>query len=157
MMYSTVMERFQSVAIHMAVSAVSRGKSNCAKLAIAAVGNFPSGYTVHLTKSMSRSYLGGGLPFLYDDPSNVDVLKEMLIDAFGGARMSDQHKDQTANCTPLITANEFLVDDLSKADERYSCHIAPPLLSCIANKNSHFCCCNVAIWEYELNTMTLYG
>lgn len=103
----------------MAVSAVSRGKSNCAKVAIAALGNYPSGFTVHLTKSMSRSYLGGGLPFLYDDPSSVDVLKEILIDAFGGARMSDQHKDQCANCTPLVTVNEFVVDELSKADDRY--------------------------------------
>ena len=59
----------------MAVSAVSRGKSNCAKFAIAALGNYPSGFTVHLIKSMSRSYLGGGLPFLYDDPSNVKVLE----------------------------------------------------------------------------------
>lgn len=44
----------------MAVSAVSRGKSNCAKVAIAALGNYPSGFTVHLTKSMSRSNLGVG-------------------------------------------------------------------------------------------------
>ena len=72
--YSTVMRRFQSVAIHMAVSAVSRGKS---KLATAALSNYPTGFTVHLTKSMSRSYLRGGLPFLYDDPSNMDVLKEI--------------------------------------------------------------------------------
>ena len=44
----------------MAVSAVSRGKSNCAKVAIAALGNYSSGFTVHLTKSMSRSNLGVG-------------------------------------------------------------------------------------------------
>ena len=112
------MKRFQSVAIHIAVSAVSKGKSLCAKLATASVGNYPAGYTVHLTKSRSRLYLSGGLSFLYDDPSDVDVLKEMLIDAYGGARMSDQHKEQKANCTPLITANEFIVDDLSKADDR---------------------------------------
>ena len=115
----------------MAVSAVSRGKSNCAKVAIAALGNYPSGFTVHLTKSMSRSYLGGGLPFLYDDPSSVDVLKEILIDAFGGARMSDQHKDQSANCTPLVTVNEFVVDDLSKADDRYVIIIVLTDLMCI--------------------------
>ena len=69
MMYSTVMQHFQSVAIHMAVSAVSRGKSNCAKLAIAAVGNFTSGYMVHLTKSTSRSYLC----LLYTSPSPRDA------------------------------------------------------------------------------------
>ena len=55
------MKRFQSVAIHIAVSAVSKGKSLCAKLATASVGNYPAGYTVHLTKSRSRSYLSGGL------------------------------------------------------------------------------------------------
>ena len=106
-MYSTVMKHFQSVGIHIAVSAVSRGKSNCAKVAIAALGNYPSGFTVHLTKSMSRSYLSGRLPFLYDDPSSVEVLKEIWIDAFGGARMSDQHKDQSAHCTPLVTMNSL--------------------------------------------------
>ena len=120
-----------STSFSVKYSAVSRGKSNCAKVAIAALGNYPSGFTVHLTKSMSRSYLGGGLPFLYDDPSSVDVLKEILIDAFGGARMSDQHKDQSANCTPLVTVNEFVVDDLSKADDRYVIIIVLTDLMCI--------------------------
>ena len=133
----------------MAVSAVRRGKSNCAKVAIAALGNYPSGFTVHLTKSMSRSYLGGGLLFLYDDPSNVDVLKEILIDAFGGARMSDQHKDQSAHCTPLVTVNEFVVDDLMTG--MYNILLLYHSFSMCDN-----CDCNTNIlWNYKFSPKLL--
>ncbi len=61
--------RFGAVGIHVAISSISRGKSNCAEVAIAMVGNFPKGAVGHLTDSAARCYLSGALPFLYDDPT----------------------------------------------------------------------------------------
>jgi hypothetical protein len=116
MMHPTIMKRFGALAMHVAVGAISRGKSVCAKLAIASIGNYPSGYCIHLTESKARSHLSGALPFLYDDPSKIDVLKPLLINSFGGARMSTKREDLVARCVPLVTANEHVLDSLSKED-----------------------------------------
>ena len=77
--YDAMLQRFQSIGIHVAVSSISRGKTNCAKVALAAVGNYPKGYTIYLTDSLARSYLGGALPFIYDDPSSDRVLKPLPL------------------------------------------------------------------------------
>jgi len=84
--------RFGAVGIHLAVSSISRGKSNCAKVAVAMAGNFPKGVVSHLTDSAARSYLSGALPFLYDDPTHDDVLKPLLMNSFGAVEMcSNSH------------------------------------------------------------------
>lgn len=119
MFSNSIQRRFRSVGIHLAVSSISRGKSNCAKIAVAMASNFPKGVVTHLTDSTARMYLSGSLPFLYDDPSNDQVLKPMLMNSFGGAEISTQRQQFTARCSPIITANEFLLDDLVKADRRY--------------------------------------
>ena len=116
MMHSTILKRFGSLAMHVAVGGISRGKSLCAKLAIASAGNYPSGYCIHLTESKARSHLSGALPFLYDDPSKIDVLKPLLMNSFGGAKMSSKREDLVARCVPLVTANEHVLDSLSKED-----------------------------------------
>ena len=77
--YDALLPRFQSLGVHVAVSSISRGKTNCAKVALAIVGNSPKGYTIYLTDSMARSYLGGALPFVYDDPSSDRVLKPQFV------------------------------------------------------------------------------
>ena len=98
------------MAIHVAVGGISRGKSLCAKLAIASAGNYPSSYCIHLTESKARSHLNGALPFPYDDdPSKIDVLKPLLMNSFGGAKMSAKRED-------LVTAIEHVLDSLSKED-----------------------------------------
>ena len=119
MFSETMQRRFGSVGIHLAVSSISRGKSNCAKVAIAVAGNYPKGVVSHLTDSTARSYLSGALPFLYDDPSCDNVLKPMLMNSFSGAEMSTQKQQFSARCCPIVTANEFLLDELVKADKRY--------------------------------------
>ena len=115
MMYDEVIKR---VAIPIAYSSISRGKSNCSKVAIALCGNFPKGYTIHLTESHARSYLSGGLPFLYDDPSSDAVLKPLLMNAFSGAEMGTSKRHSVAHCSPLVTANEHIIQKLSQADDR---------------------------------------
>ncbi len=108
-----------SVGIHIALSPVSRGKSNCAKVAIAMAGNYPKGCAIHLTDSMARAYLGGAVPFVYDDPSDDKVLKTVLMNAFGGAGMMTQRQQHPSRCSPIVTANEDVIGDLKKADRRY--------------------------------------
>ena len=111
--YDAMLQRFQSIGIHVAVSSISRGKTNCAKVALAAVGNYPKGYTIYLTDSLARSYLGGALPFVYDDPSSDRVLKPLLMNSFGGAEMGTQRQQFVAR----YTANEFILEDLARADK----------------------------------------
>lgn len=104
--------------IHVAVGRISMGKSNCAQIVLSAVGNYPGGYTIHLTDSIARSLLKGALPFVYDDPQNLDVLKPLLMNSFGGAKMSTQHGESVARCSPIVTANQGIIDSLAVSDER---------------------------------------
>ena len=119
MVYSSIIKRVGSVAIPIAFSSISRGKSNCSKVAIAMCGNYPKGCVIHLSESHARSYLSSGLPFLYDDPSSDTVLKPLLMNAFGGAEMGTSRNQHAANCGPIVTANEYIIEQLSLADERY--------------------------------------
>ncbi len=109
-----------SVAIHIAYGDVSRGKSNAVKLALAACCNYLKGYLTRLSESMARRFLSGALPFAYDDPGNDELVKQLLINAFGGAGMGTEHSQFHARCTPLITANEHVMEQLSLAEPRYS-------------------------------------
>ena len=61
------------------------------KLSLAARCN-PKGYQTSLTDSIARRYLGGALPFAYDDPENAELVKHFLINVFGGARMGTEHR-----------------------------------------------------------------
>ena len=102
-----------------AVSSISCGKSNCAKVAIAMAGNFPKGVVSHLTDSAARSYLSGALPFFYNDPTRDDVLKPLLMNSFGAEEMSTHRQTFSARCVPIVTCNERILEDLVKADQRY--------------------------------------
>lgn len=69
--------------------AVGGRKNLSAKLAVAAVGNYPTGYCIHLTESKARSHLSRALPILYDDPSKIDVIKPLLIYVFVWRRKNE--------------------------------------------------------------------
>ena len=92
MHYEGIQKQVGSVGVHVAVGVISRGKSNCAKVALAVTENYPKGYAIYryLTDSMACSYLIGALVFIYDDPSTNAVLKPLLMNSFGGAEMSTQ-------------------------------------------------------------------
>ena len=97
----------------VAVGGISRGKSLSAKLAVAAGGNHPTGYFIHLTGSKARLHLSGALPFLYDDPSKIHMMKPLLMNLFGATKMSTKCEDLVARCVPLLTANDHVLDSLS--------------------------------------------
>ena len=98
----------------MAYGGISHGKTNALKIALAASANFPAGYTTYLSESTSRHYLASAMPFGYDDPSNADVLWQLLINAI----MGHEHGMLRAHCVPLITANQFIVNTLIEAEAR---------------------------------------
>lgn len=116
--YRSIQKKIGSVGIPVAVGGIRRGKTNCSQVCLAAVGNYPSGCHLHLTESAARFYLTGGVPFLYDDPSSSDVLKPLLMNTFGGSKMTTKYKECSPRCAPLITVNEGVLDDLAKLDER---------------------------------------
>ena len=55
--HEQLQSRFGASASHIAVSGISRDKTNCAQVAIAMAGNYPKGYTTYLTDSKAHSYL----------------------------------------------------------------------------------------------------
>ena len=109
----------QTVPVHVAYGDVSRGKSNAAKIALAATCNLTRGFQTYISESIARQQLSGALPFVLDDPSSTAVLKQILINSFGGGEMSTQRKHLIARCAPIVTANNFVVDELTEADPRY--------------------------------------
>lgn len=117
--YESTLRICGSVAVHIAYGDISRGKTNAAKVALAAACNLEKGFQTYLSDSIARHHLGGALPFVFDDPSDNSVLKQMLINAFGGAEMATQRSHFSSRCVPLITANTFAVDELTEADSRY--------------------------------------
>lgn len=118
MHYESILTRCSSVGIAVATSSISRGKTNCAKLAVAMCGNYPKGCTGYLTDSMARSFLGGALPFLYDDPSSDTVLKPLLMNSFGGTEIGTRRGQFSARCSPIVTCNEFVIEGLATSDDR---------------------------------------
>lgn len=118
MHYEAMIARCGSVGIAVATSPISRGKTNCAKVAVAMCGNYPKGCTGYLTDSMARGHLSGALPFLYDDPSTDTVLKPLLMNSFGGTEIGTRRAQYSARCSPIVTCNEFVIESLSRADDR---------------------------------------
>ena len=128
MRYESMLARCGSMGIAVATSTISRWKTNCAKVAIAMCGNYPKGCTGYLTESMARVHLGGALPFLrflYDDPNSDLVLKPLLMHSFGGAEMGTRQAQFSARCSPLVTCNEFVIESLAKADDKYDKSVLP--------------------------------
>lgn len=116
--YESVLKTCGSVGVHIAYGEVSKGKSNAAKIALAAACNLSHGFQTYLSDSVARQHLSGALPFVFDDPSNNAVLKQILINAFGGAEMATQRSHFSARCVPIVTANTFAVDELTEVDPR---------------------------------------
>ena len=71
-------------------------------LALAACCNYPKGYQTHLTEGMARRFLSGALTFAYDDPENADLVKQLLINTFGGAGMGTEHRTHSYLFCPFL-------------------------------------------------------
>ena len=67
--------------------------------------------------------------------ASLTVWKQFLINAFGGAGMGTEHRQFHAQCTPRITANEHVMEQLSLAEPRYS-FFKTILLSSYGTKNA---------------------
>ena len=117
--YQEVYKECGSVACSIAFGEVSKGKTNAIKLALAACANYPNGYVTHLTESTARAYLSAGIPFAYDDPNDDVIVRSLLMNSFGGATMAQNRVQVQACCTPLITTNRFIVEQLTAAEERF--------------------------------------
>ena len=116
-MYQEIKSLCSGVSVHVAFGEVSKGKSNAVKIAIAACYNLY--ILTYMTESLAREFLSNGLPFAYDDPTNSGVLKQLLINSFGGAGMGTHHSHSHARCTPLVTTNTFVIEDLTESETRY--------------------------------------
>lgn len=110
------MQKYSSVFIPVAYGETNRGKTKAAEIAVRAAGQSQPCYSA-MTDALMKKLLWGGLPFVYDDPSKLDVMKETVMRAFGGGMMGPTTQAMPARCVPLICVNEFLVEALSKVEE----------------------------------------
>jgi hypothetical protein len=117
--YEELLLQFDSLPLPIAYGPPNRGKSKAAKLCVAACGNTKGVYT-EITLAVCRNLLSQPTPFVYDDPSDPFLLKELLISAFGGSEAGTRHLLDHSRTIPLITANNFIVEKVSQEEERYS-------------------------------------
>lgn len=119
--YEELLSKFDSLPLPIAYGPPNRGKSKSAKLAVAACGNAKGVYT-EITSAVGRRLLSQPTPFVYDDPNDPNLLKELLIAAFGGSEVGTSHALDHSRTIPIITANQFIIENLSVDEERYECH-----------------------------------
>ncbi len=115
--YEELLRTFDSLPLPIAYGPPNRGKSKAAKLAIAACGNSNGVYT-DITSAVGRKLLSQPTPFLYDDPNDPSLLKELLIAVFGGSELGTSHLLHHSRTIPIITANKFIIENLLQEEER---------------------------------------
>lgn len=108
---------FYGLPLPIAFGQCNRGKSKAGKLAIAACAT-PKEVCTDITLAVARKLISRPTPFLYDDPNDPSVLKDMLISAFGGAETGTAHEVVRPRTIPLITANIFIVQTLAEDEDR---------------------------------------
>ncbi len=113
-----MLKRVGGVGVHIAHGVISSGKSNAAKVALSVACGFPKRYMTSMTDSVARSLLKDAMPFVYDDPSNKDILRSLLMNSFGGAGLGTARGQFSARNSPLVTANEEVLEELAEDLER---------------------------------------
>ena len=78
-----LIQKYSSVFIPVAYGGINRGKTKGAEIAVRAAGQFKPIYS-STTDALMKHLLWAGLPFVYDDPSKLDIFKETIMKAFGG-------------------------------------------------------------------------
>ena len=114
--YEELINKFDSLPLPIAYGPPNSGKSKAAKLAVAACGNSKGVYT-EITSAVGRKLLAQPTPFVYDDPNDPSLLKELLIAAFGGSEVGTSHLLNHSRTIPIITANNFIIENLSLDEE----------------------------------------
>ena len=95
------------------------GENNRSEVCVAAVGR-QEGTIEDITDVQLHRILWAGLPFVYDDPSNVKQLKPLLMKAFGRGVIGSSKMATGSRTVPVICANDFIVQALSQEEERYA-------------------------------------
>ena len=80
--YEGLIQKYTSVFIPVAYGGINRGKTKGAEIAVRAAGQFEPIYS-SMTNALMKHLLWAGLPFVYDDPSKLDIFKETIMRAFG--------------------------------------------------------------------------
>ena len=117
--YDDVMEQFDLLPRPIAFGPPNRGKSKAAKIAVASCGNLKGMYT-EITSALARKLVSQPIPFVYDDPNDASLIKELLITVFGGSEVGTAHNVGHSRTTPIITANNFIIENLADDDDRYN-------------------------------------
>lgn len=115
--YEDIMEQFDLLPLPIAFGPPNRGKSWAAKFAVASCGNQKGVYT-DITSAVARKLVSQPIPFVYDDPNDSSLIKELLITVFGGSEVGTAHNVSHSRTTPIITANTFIIESLADDDDR---------------------------------------
>ena len=72
-----------------------------------------------ITDVQLNRMLWSGLPFVYDDPSDIKQLKTLLMNCFGGGIIGSSRMTSATRTVPVVCANDFIVQALAQEEERY--------------------------------------
>ena len=121
LMYKYVVSKYKNCHIPIAFGAKNMGKTTASDICVAAVGQQTSAIK-DITDAQVVKMLWAGLPFVYDDPSDLKQMKSMIMNAFGGGVIGSSRLAMSAGTAPLVCANEFIVQALSQEEDRYAKH-----------------------------------
>ena len=118
LMYESVVKTYGNCYIPIAFGAKNRGKTVSSEVCVASVGQ--RGRVVKdITDAQLNRLLWAGLPFVYDDPSDVRQLKTLLMNCFGGGIIGSAKMTSSTRTVPIVCANNFIVQALAQEEERY--------------------------------------
>lgn len=118
LIYEKIVSIFGHCFIPIAYGAKNMGKTTASEVCVAAVGQ-QEGTIKDITDAQLNRMLWAGLPFVYDDPSDVKQLKPLLMKAFGGGVIGSSRMATGSRTVPVVCANDFIVQALCQEEERY--------------------------------------
>ena len=118
LIYESVVKTYGNCYIPLAFGAKNKGKTLSSEVCVAAVGQ--RGQVVKdITDAQLNRMLWAGLPFVYDDPSDIKQLKTILMNCFGGGIIGSSKMTSSTRTVPIVCANNFIVQALAQEEERY--------------------------------------
>ena len=116
--YEKSVEMYINCFIPIAFGAKNRGKTIASEVCVSVVGQ--RGKPVKdITDAELNKMLWAGLPFVYDDPSDIRQLKTILMNCFGGGILGSAKMTSSTRTVPIVCANDFIVQAIAQEEERY--------------------------------------
>ena len=117
-MYESMIKTYGNCYIPVAFGDKNKGKTTASEICVAAACQ--RGKVIKdITDAQLNKMLWAGLPFVYDDPSDIRQMKAFIINSFGGGVIGSSRMTSSTCTVPINCANTFIVQALAQEEERY--------------------------------------